>query len=206
LCDATCSTLEDPTRDPSRAAAARSAGRGERHFPGRHRPNEGRAIRPFVAPERHRPRTVHAGGDRRSRPGTGSPRQSTTVGSERAEVHAAERRKDMQTQRLPLARECRGTQTWPDDVLEPVFCEAFEVHDSTARGRPALVFAIRPPAGQQRPFGSCRTQTGARGFRPVARHSTWLSSARPRVGRSSPHVRALVHVNASCSVKRSTSA
>jgi hypothetical protein len=151
------------------------------------RPNGGRAIPPFVAPERHRPRTVHAGGDRRSRPGTGSPRQSTTVGSERAEVHAAERRKDMQTQRLPLARECRGTQTWPDDVLEPVFCEAFEVHDSTARGRPALVFAIRPPAGQQRPFGSCRTQTGARGFRRVARDSTRLSSARPRVGRSSPH-------------------
>jgi hypothetical protein len=52
--------------------------------------------------------------------------RSHVCGSERAEVHAAERRKDMQTQRLAVARECRGTQTGPDDVLEPVFCEAFE--------------------------------------------------------------------------------
>jgi hypothetical protein len=51
--------------------------------------------------------------------------RSHVCGSERAEVHAAERRKDMQTQRVAVARECRGTRG-PDDVLEPVFCEAFE--------------------------------------------------------------------------------
>jgi hypothetical protein len=52
--------------------------------------------------------------------------RSHVRGSERAEIHAAERRKHMQTQRLAVARECRRTQTGPDNVLEPVFYEAFE--------------------------------------------------------------------------------
>jgi hypothetical protein len=158
--DATCSTLEDRTRDPSRAAAARSAGRGERQFPGRHRLNlnaldRGRAHHRRHIPfdqffphglAEHCPRGVVDDLDRARAQSIGSfvcKQCSYVCGSERAEVHAAERRKDMKTQRLPVARECRGTQTGPDDVLEPVSAKRSRVHDSTARGRPALVFAIK---------------------------------------------------------------
>ena len=83
-CGATCSTLEDRRRGLSRVAAGRFTGRGVHHLRGRHRPNAGRAIRPSGAPGRRLRRTAHAGDDRPSRQGIGSPPQSTTAVPRRA--------------------------------------------------------------------------------------------------------------------------
>src|SRR5512133_3800880 len=62
----------------------------------------------------------------------------TWVESQHAKVDAAERRKNMQTQRLPIARECRRMQTGPDDVLEPVLREALESPRLHGEGKAGL--------------------------------------------------------------------
>ena len=89
-------------------------------------------------------------------------------------------------------------------MLEPVPRETLEVHGSTARGRPALVFVIKTASRSATslrvlPYTARRTRLPS-----AAGHSKRLSNARQRVGKSSPCRCALVHVRASCSAKRST--